>query len=359
MNYLYSSLPINPFIMKKHLFLASCILLLACSSFLSAQTEVSKYIVANKFHIEGEGGWDYLSIDEPTGRIFISHSTVVQVVDEKDGKLLATIPDTRGVHGIAIAADLNKVFISNGKDSSVTIIDLKTLAFITKINVTGQNPDAILYDQFSHKVFVYNGRTANATVIDALKNTVVATIGLTGKPEFSVTNGNGKVYVNNEDKSEITLINSTTLKVEKTWSIAPGEEPTGLAIDIENQRLFAVCGNKLMVVLDAISGKVITTIPIGEGSDGVAFDPVLKLIYSSNGEGTLTVVQEVNKDEYKILEIVLTQAGARTLAVNKRTHHIFLTTAEYEIPDPSSANSNRRPVAKPGTFVLLEVKALK
>jgi YVTN family beta-propeller protein len=326
---------------------------------LRSQTEPSGYKILNKFHIEGDGGWDYLNVDESTGRIFVSHSTVVQVIDEKDGKLLGTIPDTKGVHGIAIAPDLNKAFISNGRDSSVTVIDLKSLAFITKIPVTGQNPDAILYDPFSHKVFVYNGRTANATVIDGTSNKVISTIKLSGKPENSVTDLKGKVYVNIEDKNEIAVINSTTDKVEQTWSIAPGEEASGMALDNETHRLFAVCGNKLMVVLDALSGKVITTLPIGDGCDGAAFDPAMKRAYSSNGEGTMTVVQEINPDQYKVLENVPTLPGARTITIDRKTHHIFMSTAEYEAASPSAGNTNRRPAVKPGTFMVLDVAPVK
>jgi WD40 repeat protein len=345
--------------MKKILMFVSCLFFISGSIFLKAQTGSSEYRIANKFHVDGDGGWDYLNVDESTGRIFISHGTVVNVIDEKDGKLIGTIPDTKGVHGIAIATDLNKAFISNGRDSSVTIIDLTSLAFITKVTVTGQNPDAIIYDPFSHKVFAYNGRTANATVIDGTSNKVVATIKLDGKPENSVSDGKGKVYVNIEDKSEISVINSVTNNVEQTWSIAPGEEASGLALDNENHRLFAVCSNKLMVVLDALSGKVITSLPIGSGSDGAAFDPSLKRAYSSNGEGTLTVVQEVSPDKFTVLENVPTLRGARTITVDKKTHHIFMSCAEYEAANPSDGNTNRRPAVKPGTFMVLDVAPVK
>lgn len=345
--------------MKKYFLFVSCFILICCSTFLRAQTEPSGYKMVNKFHIEGDGSWDYLNVDESTGRIFVSHGSVVNVIDEKDGKLLGTIPDTKGVHGIAIAPDLNKAFISNGRDSSVTIIDLKSLAFITKVQVTGQNPDAILYDPFSHKVYVYNGITANATVIDGTTNKVVSTIKLSGKPENSVTDLKSKVYVNIEDKSEIAVINSTTDKVEQTWSISPGEEASGMALDNENHRLFTVCSNKLMVVLDALTGRVITTLPIGDRSDGAAFDPSLKRAYSSNGDGTLTVVQENSPDNFKVLENVPTLRGARTITVDKKTHHIFMSTAEYEAPSPSAGNTNRRPAVKPGTFMVLDVAPLK
>ncbi len=345
--------------MKNYLLIVICFFLICCSSILKAQTEKSGYKIVNKFHIEGEGGWDYLNVDESTGRIFVSHSTVVQVIDEKDGRLLGTIPDTKGVHGIAIAADLNKAFISNGRDSSVTVIDLKSLAFITKVQITGQNPDAILYDPFSQKVFVYNGRTANATVIDGKTDKVIATIKLSGKPENSVTDNNGKVYVNIEDKNEIAVINSTTNQVEQTWSISPGEEASGMALDNETHCLFTVCSNKLMVVLDALSGKIITTLPIGDGCDGAAFDPSLKRAYSSNGEGTMTVVQEISPDQFKVLENVPTLRGARTITIDKKTHHIFMSTAEYEAPDPTAGNTNRRPSVIPGTFMVLDIAPVK
>jgi DNA-binding beta-propeller fold protein YncE len=345
--------------MKKVITFIGCLILMASTFLLKAQTGASQYKIANKFHVEGDGGWDYLKADESTGRIFISHGTVVNVIDEKDGKLIGTIPDTKGVHGIAVATDLNKAFISNGRDSSVTIVDLTTLAFITKVTVTGQNPDAIIYDPFSHNVFAYNGRTANATVIDGSSNKVIATIKLDGKPENSVSDGKGRVYVNIEDMSEIAVINSVTNTVEHTWSISPGEEASGLALDNESHRLFTVCSNKLMVILDASNGKVITSLPIGNGSDGAAFDLALKRAYSSNGEGTLTVVQEVSPDKFTVLENVTTQPGARTLTVDNKTHHIFLSAAEYEAINPSAGNTNRRPPVKPGTFVVLDIAPVK
>jgi DNA-binding beta-propeller fold protein YncE len=242
-------------------------------------------------------------------------------VNEK--KVVGTIPDTKGVHGIALAKDLNKGFINNGRDTSVTVFDLKTSEVITKVKVTGNNPDAIFYDPFTHKVFTFNGRSSNSTVIDANSNKVIGTIDLPGKPEFSVTDGKGKVYVNLEDKSQICLINPTTLKIETTWSIAPGEEPSGLAIDPKDHRLFTVCGNKLMIVVNADNGNVVVKLDIGDRVDGVAYDPGLKRIYSSNGEGTMTVVQEVNKNTYKVLENFPTQKGAKTITLNPKTHRIY------------------------------------
>lgn len=339
--------------MKKSFFTISCAALIISSASLIAQ---SNYKIANKLHVEGEGGWDYLNVDEVNGRIFVSHATVAQAVDIKSGKLVGTIPDTKGIHGIAIANDLNKGFTSNGRDSSVTVFNLKTLEVITKIKVTGQNPDAILYDPFSQKIFTFNGGSSNSTVINAKDNKVIATVQLDGKPEFSVTDGKGKVFVNIEDKSVINVINSTTLKVEQHWPIAPGEGPSGLALDNQTHRLFSVCGNKLMVVTDAETGKVISSLPIGDRCDGVAFDPEKKRAYASNGEGSITVVQEENSNSFKVLETVTTQPGAKTIAIDKTSHHLYLTTAEYESA-PSA--TNRRPPVKPNSFIILDIETLK
>lgn len=324
-----------------------------CSLSMSAQ---SNYRLAGKIHLEGDGGWDYISVDEVNGRIFVSHSMMAQAVDIKTGKLAGTIPDTKGIHGIAIAAGLNKGFTSNGRDSSVTVFNLKTMEVITKIKINGRNPDAILYDPFSRKIITFNGGSSNATVIDAKENKVITNIALDGKPEFSVTDGKGHIFVNIEDKSCINVINISTLKVDKRWSIAPGQEPSGLAMDVENNRLFSVCSNKLMVVSDATTGKIITTLPIGDRCDGVAFDNAKKRAYSSNGEGTITVVQEVNKDSYKVLETITTQKGARTIAIDNATHHLYLPTAEYE---PAPSGNNTRPAIKPDSFVILDIETIK
>jgi DNA-binding beta-propeller fold protein YncE len=339
--------------MKKLLFTIGCAALIISSSSLFAQ---SNYRIANKIHVAGEGGWDYVSVDEVNGRIFASHATVAQAVDIKTAKLAGTIPDTKGIHGIAIANDLNKGFTSNGRDSSVTVFNLKTLEVITKITGTGKNPDAILYDPFSQKVFTCNGGSSNSTVIDAKTNKIIGTVPLDGRPEFSVTDLKGKVFINIEDKSLINVINTNTLKVEQHWPIAPGDGPSGLALDNENHRLFSVCSNKLMVVIDAVSGKVITTLPIGDRVDGVVFDPGKKRAYSSNGEGSVTVVQEENPNSFKVLETVITQPGAKTIGIDKTSHHLYLTTAEYE---SAPTATNRRPPVKPNSFLILDIETLK
>ncbi len=326
----------------------------------NAQSAKPEYKVVNKIHLPGETWWDYPSIDASTGRLFVSRGTMVQVVDVRDGKLVGTIPNTEGVHGIAIAEELNKGFTSDGADSSVTVFNLKTLKVITKIPVTGIGPDAILYDPFTHRVFTCNGGTSNSTVIDARTDKVIGTIELSGRPEFAATDGQGRIYINIEDKSLIDEINPKTMKIENVWPIAPGEHPSGLAIDPMNHVLFSVCHNKLMVVMNALDGKVITTLPIDERVDGAAYDPVLQRAYSSNGEGTLTIVQREGKDSYKVLEVLPTQIGARTIALDTKTHRLYLPTAEFNPrPEPTAANPHPRPTMKENSFVVLEVAPVK
>jgi len=341
--------------MKKSILRTTCCLLtLFIATTCNAQQ--SEYKVLRKIKVEGEGGWDYLAVDTIYNRLFISHATVVNVVDIESGKLLQTIPNTKGVHGIALAYNLNKGFISNGKDTSVTIFDLKSLKITGIIKVTGNNPDAILYDPFTKKVFTFNGRSSNATVIDALSEKVIETIPLDGKPEFSVSDSKGKVYVNIEDKSELCEINPVTMKVERCWSLDPGEEPSGLALDLKNKKLFSVCDNNKMVVSDIATGKVIASVPIGENVDGAAFDVSTGLIFSSNGDGTLTIIKQESPEKYSVLENVHTQKGARTITLNPKNHHVYLPTAEFgETPAVTPENPHPRPAVKSGTFVIIEV----
>ena len=322
-----------------------------------AQTNNPSHKIIKKISVVGEGGWDYLAVDEIAQNLFLSHGNVVNVINLRTDEIVATISDTKGVHGIAIANDLNKGFISNGRDTSITVFDLSKLTIIEKVKIKGINPDAILYDQFSHKVFAYNGRSNDATVLDANTNKIISTIKLSGKPEFSVTDGKGNIYVNIEDKSSIAVIDATTLKIKNTWSIAPGEEPTGLAFDAKHERLFAVCDNKMMVVVNAENGKIITTVPIGEGCDGVSFDQVKGIIFSSNGEGTVTVIKQEAENIYKVVETISTQKGARTITLNKTTHQIYLPVAEYGArPEPTKENPNPRPVTKPNTFCVIAIE---
>jgi DNA-binding beta-propeller fold protein YncE len=340
---------------KSNLKLVFVSTLLAFNAF--AQTNKNLHKVLKKIEVGGEGGWDYLAVDEPAQHLFLSHGNVVSVIELKTDKVLATIPDTKGVHGIAIANDLNKGFTSNGRDTSITVFDLKTLAVLEKVKIKGINPDAILYDEFSHKVFAYNGRSHDATVLDAKTNKIVGTIPLDGKPEFSATDGKGTVFVNIEDKNSIAAIDATTLKVKNVWSITPGEEPTGLAIDTKTHRLFAVCGNKLMVVVNYDNGKVIMTLPIGDGCDGVAYDQAVNLAFSSNGEGTVTVVKQESENSYKVVETIPTQKRARTITINKTKHQLYLPTAEFgEKPEATTENPKPRVPIKPNTFGVLVIE---
>ncbi|MEO5584462.1 MAG: hypothetical protein ABIQ75_03320 [Flavobacteriales bacterium] len=314
------------------------------------------YRIVNKFPVPGDGHWDLLAVDDATGRVFLSHGMETNVVDAKTGKLLATIPDTKGVHGIAIAPEEKKGFISCKDDSSVIIFDLESYRVLAHVKVNGSSPDAIIYDPFSHAVVDFNGHSANATVIDAKTNTVITDIALPGDPELAVSDGDGHVYVNLEDESMVCSIDARSWKVEHTWPLAPGKGPSGLAIDVRTHRLFSNCDNKMMVVMDAQSGKVITTLPIGEGVDGAACDPVTKRAFAPNGEGTLTIVQEDGADQYHVLATVPTQKGARTIAIDTRTHHVFLPTAEYgPAPEPTKEQPRPRPGVVPGTFVLLDI----
>jgi YVTN family beta-propeller protein len=315
------------------------------------------YSVSKKINVVGNEGWDYLSVDEVNQHLFVSHGTVVNVIDLKTDATIATIPDTNGVHGIAIANDLNKAFISNGKDNSVTIVNLKTFELIEKVKISGIKPDAILYDAFSKKVFIYNAGTKNASVIDANTNKEIKTIPLGGKPEFSVTNTKGLIYVNIEDTNQIKTINANTLEVVNTWSIAPGDEPSGLALDLETNRLFAVCGNKLMIVVNALNGKIVTKLPIGDGCDGVAFDAKKKLVFSSNGEGNITVVKEDSANHFSVIQTIPTQKGARTITLNKTTNQLYTPTADFgKKPEPTTENPKPRATIQPNSFVVLVVE---
>jgi DNA-binding beta-propeller fold protein YncE len=314
--------------------------------------------VANRFPVEGDTGWDLLAVDAAGGRVFLSHGTMVQVVDEKTGKLLGSIGGMDRVHGIALAPDFKTGFATSGADNMVVIFDLASFAPVKKLSSTGTNPDAIIYEPVTQRVFAFNGRSNNATVIDAKTQTIAGTVALPGKPEMPAVDGSGMVFVNLEDTSMVTAIDAKTMTVKATWSLGPGKEPSGLAIDAKNHRLFSACDNQLMVVLDSHSGKVVTTVPIGERVDGAAFDPGLKRAYAPCGTGSLTVIQEKDANTFSVLENTTTQMGARTIAVDTRTHHLFSPAAEFgEMPAPTADNPHPRPPIKPGSFVLLDIEA--
>jgi DNA-binding beta-propeller fold protein YncE len=311
------------------------------------------YHVIRTYKLGGEGGWDYLTLDSSSRRLYISRATHVIVIDADSGKPVGDIPDTPGVHGIALAPELGRGFISNGREGTVTIFDLQTLKLISKVKV-GENPDAILYDPATKRVFTFNGKSHDSTAIDATKGTVLGTIKLEGKPEFAASDGKGEIFVNIEDKSQLDAIDPAKLEVKSRWPLAPCEEPSGLSIDREHRRLFAGCDNKMMAVVDADSGKVLATPTIGDGVDATAFDPSTGLAFASCGEGVLTVVREESPNKFSVAENVKTQEGARTLALDDKTHQVFVVTAKFGPPPaPTAEQPHPRHSILPDTFVVL------
>jgi DNA-binding beta-propeller fold protein YncE len=312
------------------------------------------YHLARTVVIGGEGFWDYLAHDGVRHRLFLSHATQVEVVDDGSGKILGRIPDTPGVHGIALAQDLGRGFVSNGRDSSVTIFDLRTLEVLGRVHVAARNPDAILYDSTSRRVLTFNGGSANAVGLDAATGRLIGSVPLGGKPEFAVADGRGGVFVNIEDRGEIVRLDAATLSVRARWPLAGCEEPTGLALDRAHARLFSTCGNGRMVVVDAGTGRIVGSLPIGRGVDGSAFDPATGLAFASNGEGTITVVREESADSFRVLGNVTTRRGARTMTLDPLTHRLFTVSAAFGPPPAPTAEQPRpRPSIVPGSFTLL------
>ena len=313
------------------------------------------YHVIRKIPLGGEGFWDYLTADSAGRRLYVSHGTHVVVVDLDTDKVVGDIPDTQGVHGIAVADDLGRGFVSDGRTNNVTIFDLKTLKEIGRVD-TGTNPDCIQYDPATKRVFAFNGRSGSATVIDAASGKVLSTIPLGGKPEFAQPDGAGHIYDNLEDKSEVVEIDSREMKVLNTWPLAPCESPSGMAIDAAHHHLFIGCHNGMMAVVDTTSGKVLATPPIGHGVDGNGFDPDPGYGFSSNGDGTLTVVGETAPGKFDVVETVTTQRGARTMTVDTKTHNIYVPTAEFgPAPAPTADNPRPRPTIVKDSFTLLVV----
>jgi len=311
------------------------------------------YKVVNTYKVGGEGGWDYLTADAVTRRLYISRAAHVIVLDLDSGTNVGDIADTPGVHGIALAPELGRGFTSNGREGTVSIFDLKTLATSGKVRV-GENPDAILYDPATKRIFTFNGRSQDATAVDAQKGTVLGTIKLDGKPEFAASDGKGKIFVNIEEKSELVAIDPGKLEVKSKWPLAPCESPTGLSMDRRNRRLFVGCDNKMMAVVDADSGKVLATPAIAEGVDATAFDEETGLAFASCGEGVLSVVREDSPDKFSVAENVPTQAGARTMALDSKTHNVYVVTAKFGPPPATTAdNPHPRRSIVPDTFVVL------
>jgi YVTN family beta-propeller protein len=333
--------------MKKSIALS--IIFLATSTFtgLIAQKE---FHIIKTFHIQSAGGWDYIAVGPGNNRLYVSHGTQVNILDKTTGDSIGVIQNTTGVHGIAFDKEHNKGFTSNGRLNNVTVFDLTTNAVITQIP-TGANPDAIMYESYSKKIITCNGRGKNLSFIDPVENKLLDSIDVGGKPETAVSNGEGKLFVNIEDKNEILVVDLKTMKVEAHWPLAPAEEPTGLAFDKTTNRLFAGCGNKFLIVLNASTGGIVDKLSIGDGCDGVGFDVSTKNIFTSNGEGTMSVFHEKSADKIEPVTTVTTKRGARTIVVDQQTHLIYLPTADFE----AQSNPQERPRMKPGTFQVLVV----
>lgn len=323
------------------------ILLSFLTGFFSLSNAQAPLKIIQTFHIASAGGWDYIAIND--GKLYMSHGTQVNILKEDNGDSLGYIPNTTGVHGIAFDNELNRGYTSNGRLNSVTVFNLKSNDSITSI-ATGENPDAINYEPFSKTIVTCNGRSNDLTVIDPKVNKVIATIAVGGKPEAAVSDGAGKLFVNIEDKNEIAVIDMKKFTVLYHWGLTPGESPTGLAYDNNTKRLFAGC-EKLLVVMDAGSGKIIDKLPIGDGCDGVVFDAKNSMIYTSNGEGTITAIKEENASTYKVTGTYPTKRGARTITIDEQTQNLYLPTADFEaVTEPG-----KRPKMIPGTFQVLVV----
>ncbi len=329
---------------------------MVCSALLALgavpATPSPNYHAAQRYVLGGSGGWDYLTYDPARKRLFISRSTHVMVVNPMTGKLLGDIPNTPGVHGIALAPELRKGFTSNGADGSVTVFDLQSLKIITTIATTAKNPDGIVYDPATKRVFTFNGGGNDATAIDAQTNSVVGTIPLGGRPEFPVADGKGIVYDNIESTSEIVAIDARNAKIAARWPLGACQSPSGLSMDRLNRRLFTACQGQIGIV-DADSGKVIATVPTGAGTDATRFDPGTKLAFASNGrDATLTVVHEDSPNAFSVVQNAKTEMGARTMALDPQSGNVFLVTAQLQInPNATSPRERYHPV--PGTFTLL------
>jgi YVTN family beta-propeller protein len=313
--------------------------------------------VLQRWKLGGDGGWDYLTMDSANKQLFISRGTRVDVVSVESGKLIGSIPDTQGVHGIALAPALKRGFTSNGRANTVTVFDLDTLKVIQEAKVSGRNPDAILYEPSGKHVFTFNGASKDVTVLDATSLAVLATIPVPDKPEFAAQDGRGQIFVNIEsDPGQMVVIDTSTLKVKSTWPLPGCNSPSGLAIDRAHRRLFSVCDGKVMAVTDAVSGKQAALVPIGEHPDAAGYDEKRGTVFSSNGEGTLSVVQQDSPDRYSVIQTVPTQRGARTMALDEATGKVYLVTADFgAAPAATAEQPHPRPALIPDSFVLLVV----
>ncbi len=331
--------------------LATIVLMAGTVSSLSAQ----QYRVSGRIPLPGDAGWDYLIADAANRHLYVSHGSEVQVVDLDTGKQVASIGGMKRIHGIALADELNKGFISDGGENVVVVFDLKSNAVSKKIKA-GENPDGILYEPTKKRVYAFNGGSRDATVVDAEAEKTIATIPLSGKPEFPATDGKGNVYVNIESRNSLARLDADGTKVKEEWPLESCEEPSGLAMDAGGRRLFSVCSNKTMIVTDADSGKQVAKVAIGEDPDAAGYDPENKLVFSSNSDGTLTVVKEESADKYTVVQNLETEKRARTMALDAKTHKIYLSCAAFGPPPAATTdNPHPRPKPKPGTFHLVVV----
>jgi DNA-binding beta-propeller fold protein YncE len=322
----------------------------------STTLPAASYRVGNKIPISGEGGWDYVTVDPDNRRVYISHTTEVVVLDADTNAVVGRVDALKGVHGVAIAPQFSRGFISNGQSGTVTVFDTKTLKKVGDEIKVEKNPDAIVYDPATGRVFIFNGGSSSATVIDAELVAVVGTVSLPGKPEFAVADGANAMFVNLEDKNVIARIDSRKLLVEQLFALAPCQEPSGMAMDRATRRLFVGCGNKLMAVVNADTGKLIATMPICSGVDATTFDPEAALIFHSCGDGSMTIVHEDSPDKYTAQEPLQTRAGSRTMGIDTKTHKLFLPTADFEAAAPAKEGERPRRKMLPGTFGLLVVE---
>lgn len=338
------------------LFCWAC-LLASSLVFISAGTaSAQNYKVLRRIPVGGEGAWDYLRVDPDAQRIYVTRGSHVMVLEESSGKPIGDIPITnaRSVHDLALAQDLGKGFISVGSANSVTIFDLKTLKPISDVKVTGQDPDSIVYDPATKRVFVFNAKSNNATVIDANNGQVAGTVKLSGAPEEAQLDGRGNVFVNIDDKSSMVEFDAKTLAIKAEWPLAPCEGPSALAYDAAHRRLFAAC-DKVMVVVNADTGKVVASPPIGGDSDGNGYDPATGLLFASSKQGLISVIHQDSPDKYSVLANVTTQFGTGTMTLDTKTHHVFTATADYTTPAKTAENPRPRARQVPGSFVVLEV----
>jgi DNA-binding beta-propeller fold protein YncE len=314
------------------------------------------YHLVKTIPVGADGGWDYATVDPAARRLYVSHATKMVVIDIDRDSVVGELKDTPGIHGIALAPALQRGFTSNGRDSTVTIFDLKTLGVLGRVKVTGANPDAIHFDAITKRVFTFNGRSANATALDAATGAVVGTIALAGKPEFAQTDGRGRLFVNIEtDPGQIQVIDTRTLAVIKTYPLTGCDGPSGLSYDRANDRLFSVCGNRVLAVSNPTSGTVVTTVPVGPGVDAVSYDESAKLLFASNGgDGTMTVIRQEGADRYTSLGNAATRVGSRTMTLDPVTHRVYLASVQYG-PTPAPTTEQPRPRAPivPGSFSIL------